>query len=114
MRSRHVSVIIERSPSDVYDVARDSGRRPDWAAGLAGGAATVDDGHLVVDSPMGRVRVRFAERNELGVLDHEVTPPDGTTVYNPLRVLPTRTGRRSSSRCGNSPPTTISSRMRPP
>ena len=29
MRSRHVSVIIERSPSDVYDVARDSGRLPD-------------------------------------------------------------------------------------
>lgn len=92
MRSRHVSVIIKRSPSDVYDVARDSGRLPDWAAGLAGGAATVDDGHLVVDSPMGRVRVRFAERNELGVLDHEVTLPDGTTVYNPLRVLPHRDG----------------------
>ena len=88
MRSRHVSVVIKRSPGDVYAVAGDPGRLPEWATGLAVGAATVDGDHLVVDSPAGRVRVRFAARNELGVLDHEVTLPDGTTVYNPLRVLP--------------------------
>ncbi|WP_311199402.1 GNAT family N-acetyltransferase [Dietzia cinnamea] len=37
---------------------------------------------------MGRVSVRFVPRNELGVLDHEVTLSDGTVTYNPLRVLP--------------------------
>ena len=37
---------------------------------------------------MGRVSVRFLPRNELGVLDHEVTLPDGTVTYNPLRVVP--------------------------
>ena len=37
---------------------------------------------------MGRVSVRFVPRNELGVLDHEVTLSDGTVTYNPLRVVP--------------------------
>ncbi|MEU5840741.1 SRPBCC family protein [Rhodococcus sp. NPDC047139] len=30
---------------------------------------------------------RFAA-NDYGVLDHEVTMPSGTSVYNPMRVLP--------------------------
>jgi hypothetical protein len=37
---------------------------------------------------MGRVRVRFAEPNAFGVLDHTVTLPSGETVRNPMRVLP--------------------------
>jgi hypothetical protein len=37
---------------------------------------------------MGQVRVRFVERNTLGVLDHDVTLPSGTVVANPLRVVP--------------------------
>jgi hypothetical protein len=36
---------------------------------------------------MGRVTVRFAPINEYGVLDHDVTLPDGTVVNNPVRVL---------------------------
>jgi hypothetical protein len=36
---------------------------------------------------MGQVRVRFVPRNNLGVLDHDVTLPSGTTVNNPVRVL---------------------------
>lgn len=37
---------------------------------------------------MGRVRVRFAERNGLGVLDHDVTLESGKSVHNPMRVMP--------------------------
>ena len=36
---------------------------------------------------MGEVTVRFVPRNDLGVLDHDVVLPSGTTVTNPLRVL---------------------------
>jgi hypothetical protein len=36
---------------------------------------------------MGRVVVAFVERNEHGVLDHDVTLPSGETVYNPMRVI---------------------------
>ena len=85
--SLHLAVSIDRPAAEVYDYARDPAHLPAWAAGLAGGIAEVD-GEWVADSPMGRVVVRFAERNPFGVLDHDVTLPDGTTVTNPLRVLP--------------------------
>jgi hypothetical protein len=41
---------------------------------------------------MGRIKVKFAEKNLLGVLDHEVTLPSGDTVYNPMRVIPNADG----------------------
>lgn len=88
MRSRHPSVVIRHRPQEVYDLASDPARLPEWAAGLAAGTAVTGDDELVVDSPMGRVRVRFVARNKLGVLDHEVTLPDGSVTYNPLRVIP--------------------------
>jgi hypothetical protein len=37
---------------------------------------------------MGEVEIRFAPENPYGVLDHDVTLPDGTTFANPMRVLP--------------------------
>ena len=89
--SLHLSVSIDRPAAEVYDYARDPANLPAWAAGLAGGIARVD-GEWVADSPMGRVVVRFAEVNPFGVLDHDVTLPDGTTVTNPLRVLPDGAG----------------------
>ena len=42
---------------------------------------------------MGRVGFAFTERNELGVLDHDVTLPSGETIHNPMRVI--RDGDRS-------------------
>lgn len=32
--------------------------------------------------------MRFAERNALGVMDHDVTLESGVTVHNPMRVKP--------------------------
>jgi hypothetical protein len=87
MESRHLSVVIRREPRDVAAVARDPRRLPEWAAGLAQGEPRVEGDVLVVRSPMGEVRVRFAAPNDHGVLDHEVTLPDGSVVLNPLRVL---------------------------
>jgi uncharacterized protein YndB with AHSA1/START domain len=89
--SLHLSVSIDRPAAEVYAYARDPANLPAWAAGLAGGIALVD-GEWVADSPMGRVVVRFAEVNPFGVLDHDVTLPDGTVVTNPLRVLPDGAG----------------------
>ena len=41
---------------------------------------------------MGIVKVKFADKNPFGVLDHEVTLPSGATVYNPMRVFPNQDG----------------------
>lgn len=87
MRSIHVSTVLPHDPSAVYDYARDPAHLPDWAAGLARSAVVVEGDVLTADSPMGTVTVRFAERNDLGVLDHDVTLPTGEVVANPMRVL---------------------------
>lgn len=87
MRSRHLSIVIERDPTDVYAFAATPENLPRWAAGLAQSAISRDGDALVADSPMGRVRFVFAPRNEFGVLDHDVMLPGGEVVSNPLRVL---------------------------
>ena len=87
MRSRHLSRVIAASPAVVHAVASDPDRLAKWAAGLATAEVTRDGDDLLVDSPMGRVRVRFVPRNDLGVIDHDVVLPSGEIVTNPVRVL---------------------------
>lgn len=83
--SRHVSTHIDRPAHDVYDYASNPANLAQWAPGLGSSVDRVD-GQWIVESPMGRVVVAFAARNEFGVLDHDVTLPSGETFYNPMRV----------------------------
>ncbi|WP_174521098.1 SRPBCC family protein [Kribbia dieselivorans] len=87
MKSRHISRVIATSPQAVYDFASEPGNLSKWAEGLAKAEVTRDGDDLLVDSPMGQIRVRFVARNAHGVMDHDVTLPSGTTVNNPLRVI---------------------------
>ncbi len=86
MRSRHISVVIAATKDEVYTFAADADNLPRWAAGLASGIRREGD-LLITQSPMGEVTVRFAPPNPFGILDHDVTLPDGTVVANPLRVI---------------------------
>jgi hypothetical protein len=61
------------------------------AAGLSGSIQKIA-GDWIAESPMGLVKVKFADQNQYGVLDHEVTLPSGATVYNPMRVFPNNDG----------------------
>ncbi|KAF0218475.1 MAG: hypothetical protein FD174_2936 [Geobacteraceae bacterium] len=36
---------------------------------------------------MGKVKIRFAERNRFGVLDHDVILESGVSIHNPMRVV---------------------------
>ncbi|MFC1432194.1 SRPBCC family protein [Streptacidiphilus sp. N1-3] len=83
--SRHLSTYVDRPAQQVYDYASDPSHLPAWAPGLGSSVEEVD-GKWIVDSPMGRVEVAFAPRNEFGVLDHTVALPSGETFYNPMRV----------------------------
>lgn len=88
MVSEHVSVVIAAPRDAVYAYARDPAHLPRWAAGLAQAEVErAEDDSITVASPMGDVRVVFAPHNDLGVLDHAVTLPDGSVTDNPLRVL---------------------------
>jgi hypothetical protein len=87
MHSRHVSRVIAASPESVYDFAADPDNLARWAAGLAQADVVRQGELLLVESPMGEVTVRFAPRNDFGVIDHDVTLPSGDVVNNPVRVL---------------------------
>ena len=88
--SIHVSTTIDCPAGDVYDYASNPRNLSTWAAGLAHQEVQLIDGQWVVDSPMGRVIVAFAPSNDFGVLDHDVTLPDGETVRNPMPGDPQR------------------------
>ncbi|WP_336923168.1 SRPBCC family protein [Aquipuribacter sp. SD81] len=87
-QSLHLAHVVARSPEAVYRFAVQPANLPRWAAGLASGVREGRDGWWLCASPLGDVRVRFAPENRFGVLDHTVVLPDGTSVLNPLRVLP--------------------------
>jgi len=84
--ARHIAVSIDRAAGDVYSYASNPENLPAWASGL--GSVRRDGDAWVSDMDIGRVRIAFAPRNDLGVLDHDVTLPDGTTFHNPMRVVP--------------------------
>lgn len=86
MESRHISTRIDRPAEEVYAYASAPAHLPEWAHGLGSSVEEVE-GKWVADSPMGRVEVAFAPRNDFGVLDHDVTLPSGETVRNPVRVI---------------------------
>lgn len=88
---RHISVSIARSPDDVYGFASNPLNLSRWASGL-GTAVRDAEGDWIVEGPIGRIKVRFAEPNGFGVLDHDVVLPSGVTIHNPFRVLPNATG----------------------
>ncbi len=89
--SRHITTWIDRPASEVYEFAANPANLPKWAAGL-GSSVELVDGQWEAESPMGRVMITFAERNEYGILDHRVTLPSGQSVYNPMRVIPEQDG----------------------
>ena len=89
--TRYIGVSIDRPPKEVYAFAAVPENLPKWATGLGGSIKRID-GNWVVDSPLGTVRVRFAEANTLGVLDHDVIFESGEVVHNPIRVVPNGEG----------------------
>ena len=89
--ARHISVSIDRSAAQVYEFASNPENLPKWAAGLSGSIKKVNE-EWIAEAPMGRVKVKFAEKNQFGVLDHDVTLPSGVKVYNPMRVFPNNDG----------------------
>ena len=85
--SKVVSQAVAAPAEVVYHFARRIENLSRWASGLATGAHR-EHGVWYTESPMGRVAVRMAAKNPFGVLDHDVTLPDGTVVHNAFRVSP--------------------------
>ena len=89
--AKYVSVTINRPAAEVYEFASNPQNLPKWASGLGTSMKKSGD-ELIAESPMGPIRIKFAERNGYGVLDHDVTLPSGEVFYNPMRVFPNNRG----------------------
>lgn len=87
----HISRSIEATVADVVAIAGDPAQLPRWASGLSSGIRN-QDGRWLADSPMGAVEVHFTGPVESGILDHDVTLPDGSVTHNPFRVVPNDAG----------------------
>jgi uncharacterized protein YndB with AHSA1/START domain len=83
----HIGARIDRPAADVYAYIANPAHLPEWAHGL-GGQATEEDGEWFVETPGGRIKVVLAPANYYGILDHDVTYPNGETYSNPVRVVP--------------------------
>jgi hypothetical protein len=82
----HITVTINRPPHAVYSFVSDPENLPKWATGLGGSIRNVQ-GEWIADSPMGKITIRFAEKNTFGILDHEVVLESGVKIDNPMRVI---------------------------
>lgn len=85
--TRIVSHPVDATAGDVYEFACQMKNMPLWAAGLVTKIVR-ENGSWFAVTPDGRIRIAMAPRNEFGVLDHDVTMPDGFTTHNAMRVTP--------------------------
>lgn len=90
-KSYHVSVSINRPADKVYEFVSNPENLPLWASGL-GESITFVNGEWICDSPVGKIKVEFVEKNSFGILDHFVTLQSGEIFYNPMRVFPNDAG----------------------
>ena len=84
---KHINVSINRPWEEVYQYISNPEHLPQWAAGLSDATLNREGNDWVANSPMGRVKIRFAENNRYGIVDHDVTLPSGEVNTNPLRVI---------------------------
>ena len=89
--TRIVSSPVAAAAQAVYDYARHMENLPRWAAGLVADIRQ-EGGTWFTDTPGGRIRIAMAPPNDFGVLDHDVTMPDGATTHNAMRVTPVGDG----------------------
>jgi len=88
---KNVSISIRRPPQNVYRFASNGENLPRWATGLGQTVRQVG-ADWILEGPLGRIKVLFAQTNDFGVLDHDVTLESGVTVHNPFRVVPNGLG----------------------
>ena len=85
-KSVTLGISIDREPQVVYDFVSNAENLPKWAKMFCLSVKRAS-GDWIVETPQGPVKLRFAARNDLGVLDHYVTVSPGVEVYVPMRVV---------------------------
>lgn len=78
MPSKTVSVSIDSPLTRVYEFVSNPQNLSKWADGL--------------ETPDGRMPIRFVDSNSFGVLDHYASPSPGIEILNAMRVIPNGRG----------------------
>jgi hypothetical protein len=91
LSSHTVTVSIDCPPITVYNFVSNSDNLPKWAGGLCQ-SVRKSGADWIVETTQGPMKIRFAPKNDFGVLDHYVSPPSGVEVYVPMRVVPNGSG----------------------
>jgi hypothetical protein len=86
MKSRTMNTSINSNPQIVYDFVSNLENLPRWASSTFPSIKEVK-GEWFVDTPKGQNKVMLAERNNFGILDHQVKLTSGIEVYIPMRVV---------------------------
>jgi hypothetical protein len=86
MKTKQLSISIRVNAKEAYKRLWRPESFPKWASGLAGSLEKTRS-EWIAQTPEGPAKVRFSERNALGVLDHWVYPPGGGEIYIPLRII---------------------------
>lgn len=81
---QHISIFINRKPADVYEFASNPENLPLWAAGLAQSEVRREKDEWGIDSPFGKIWVKFAE--------------DKTAIKKDLKALKNLLERNSKGR----------------
>jgi hypothetical protein len=92
LEARTVSISIDRPWQAVYDAVWRPEDFPKWASGLSGSSIERDGDAWRAEGPEGPIRIRFTDRNPLGVMDHVVELGAGAEVHVPMRIVPNQAG----------------------
>jgi hypothetical protein len=91
LQSRTFSIPIDCQLAKAYEFVSDPANLPKWAKAFCKSVKKSGD-DWIMETPQGPMKVRFAKKNALGVLDHYVNPTPEIEVFVPMRVLPNGSG----------------------
>ena len=87
LKSRSLSISINRDPRTVYEFVFNLENLPKWA-NKAFQSIKHDEGGWIAETPQGSAKVSLTHRNDFGVLDHHVSLSSlGVEVYVLMRVV---------------------------
>jgi len=83
--TKYISVSINKPAHEVYRYASNPENWSVWTAFIQSVVKEKNIWYAVSD--LGKIKVEFVTDNKFGIIDHWVTLKNGTTVYNPMRVM---------------------------
>jgi hypothetical protein len=87
---KNISISINRSAEEVYQFASNPENFPKWIAFIK--SMTNQGQFWIGKTDLGDIRITFSPLNDFGIVDHQVTFANGSTVNNPMRAVANNKG----------------------